>query len=87
MKYKKLLSIKNLFRQKIKIIFEKYSNNTIKWKNEILKSFYISYTNRFIESLNNKINFFKRNAYRYANFKRFINIILYMCKNKNIEIS
>lgn len=87
MKYKKLLSIKNLFRQKTKIIFEKYSNNTINWKNEILKSFYRSYTNRFIESLNNKINFFKRNAYGYTNFKRFINIILYICKNKNIEVS
>ncbi|SHG76582.1 Transposase, partial [Thermosyntropha lipolytica DSM 11003] len=57
-----------------------YLANTISnWKEEILNSFDVPYTNACTEGFNNKIKVIKRNAYGYRNFSRFRNRILHCC--------
>lgn len=57
-----------------------YLANTISnWKEEILNSFDVPYTNGCVEGFNNKIKVIKRNGYGYRNFSRFRNRILHCC--------
>ncbi|SET17165.1 ISL3 family transposase [Anaerobranca gottschalkii] len=57
-----------------------YLANTISnWKEEILNSFDVPYTNGCVEEFNNKIKVIKRNGYGYRNFSRFRNRILHCC--------
>lgn len=57
-----------------------YLANTISnWKEEILSSFDVPYTNGCVEGFNNKIKLIKRNGYGYRNFSRFRNRILHCC--------
>lgn len=50
-----------------------------KWKEEILNSFSVPYSNACVEGFNNKIKVLKRNAYGYRKFSRFRNRILHCC--------
>ena len=51
----------------------------LNWKQEILNSFDVPYTNGCIEGFNNKIKVIKRNAFGFRNFSRFRTRILHCC--------
>jgi len=50
-----------------------------KWKQEILNSLAVPYSNACVEGFNNKIKVLKRNAYGYRKFSRFRTRILHCC--------
>jgi transposase len=58
--------------------FNYFSRTVVNWRNEILNSFKMPYSNGCIEGYNNKIKVIKRNAYGLKNFHRFRNRILHV---------
>jgi transposase len=54
------------------------------WQTEILNSFVYSYSNGFLEGINNSTKVLKRNAYGYRNFERFRAKILLTHQYKRI---
>jgi len=57
-----------------------YLSRTIRrWKQEILNSFSVPYSNGCVEGFNNKIKVLKRNAYGFRKFSRFRTRILHCC--------
>jgi len=59
--------------------FSYLARTILNWKQEILNSFDVPYTNGCIEGFNNKIKVIKRNAFGFRNFNRFRNRILHCC--------
>jgi len=59
--------------------FSYLARTIIKWKQEILNSFDVPYSNGCVEGFNNKIKVLKRNAFGFRNFTRFRTRILHCC--------
>ncbi|MGI6554271.1 MAG: ISL3 family transposase [Bacillota bacterium] len=59
--------------------FSYLAKTILNWKEEILNSFTVPYTNACIEGFNNKIKVIKRNAFGFRNFSRFRTRILHCC--------
>jgi transposase len=59
--------------------FSYLAKTILNWRQEILNSFTVPYSNGCIEGFNNKIKVIKRNAFGFRNFSRFRTRILHCC--------
>lgn len=59
--------------------FSYLAKTVINWREEILNSFDVPYTNGCVEGFNNKIKVIKRNAFGFRKFSRFRSRILHCC--------
>lgn len=58
--------------------FEYYAKTFVRWKSEIINSFYSSYTNGCTEGINNLIKVIKRVSFGYRNFNNFRTKIMHV---------